>query len=129
MVEQKLDKTQILDQFLSSGEQLVAAVKDLPEAALDYSTAPGEWTIRQIVHHVSDDADLFSFGLKKAIAKPGSALRFEDFPGHECWFTALNFACRPIGPVLDLNSGPPPGNGRYRRLCWGRLGRFKYRNV
>lgn len=97
-----LDKTEIISNFVASGEAFVKLVSALPETLLDASAAPGEWTVRQIVHHVADDADAWCLGFKKAIANPGAPLRFEGFPGNERWFAALGFDRRPVGPALAL---------------------------
>lgn len=91
-----------VSRFLSSSAELVSAVADLPEAVLDCSSAPGAWSIRQIVHHVADDGDVWSMMLKKTIATPGLEVRFEGFPGNEPWANALAFDRRPIGPSLTL---------------------------
>ena len=88
--------------FLAAGEQFCAAVQDLPEHLLECSATPGEWSIRQITHHVADDADVWCFALKRAIATPGAALRFEGFPGNEPWAAALGFDHRPVQTALDL---------------------------
>jgi hypothetical protein len=63
---------------------------------------PGEWTIRQIVHHLADDGDVWCMVLKKAIATPGVPIRFEGFPGNEVWAAALAFDKRSVEPVLAL---------------------------
>ncbi len=104
MTEHILNRTAITAEFLYSGETFVSLVRSLPEPMLDCSTAPGEWTARQIVHHVADDADLWCFALKKAIACPGVPIRFEGFPGNERWFAALGFGKRPVDAALDLIS-------------------------
>lgn len=88
--------------FTSGAEQLEIAVTGLSEKALDYSCTPGEWTIRQIVHHVADDGDVWSMIFKKALATPGVPVRFEGFPGNEAWADALDFDKRPIRNALAL---------------------------
>lgn len=93
---------EIVESFLASAERLEALVKALPDALLDCAEAPGEWTIRQIVHHVADDGDVWCMVLKKAIATPGARVRFEGFPGNEPWANALAFHQRPIAPALEL---------------------------
>jgi hypothetical protein len=102
MPERNTRQKEIIAQFLSSAERFTEAVRGLPEAALDCSTGPGEWGIRQIVHHVADDADAWCFGFKKALANPGAPLRFEGFPGNERWFAALAFDRRPVHAGLAL---------------------------
>jgi hypothetical protein len=102
MTELTTDQQAILHQFVFSGEQFVESLRSVPEAALDCSAGPGEWSIRQIVHHVADDADVWCFALKKALANPGAPLCFEGFPGNERWFAALAFDRRPVRAALAL---------------------------
>jgi hypothetical protein len=102
MREQTLSDEQILSRFITSAERLRALVQGLSEADLDLSGEPGGWTIRQIVHHVADDGDVWSLCIKKAIATPGALVRFEGFLGNEPWARALDFAGREVGPALGL---------------------------
>jgi hypothetical protein len=88
--------------FLSGAERLATAVEGLTEASLDLSSAPGEWTIRQMVHHVADDGDAWSMPLKKAIAIPGAPIRFEGFPGNDAWAAAMAFDKRGVEASLGL---------------------------
>ena len=94
-----------LELFTSGVEKLEKAVAGLSEKELDYSLAPGEWSIRQIVHHVTDDGDGWSFVLKKALGTPGVGFSFGDpgdFPGNEAWANALAFQKRPVTTSLAL---------------------------
>jgi len=104
VTEQVLSDEEILSRFLSGAEKLRTSVKDLSEADLDLSRKPNTWTIRQIVHHLADDCDVWSICIKKAIATPGNIVRFEGFPGNEAWADALDFDKRGIGTVLELIS-------------------------
>jgi hypothetical protein len=91
-----------LTTFLFSADALAEDVAGMTDAPLDQSLAPGEWSIRQIVHHLSDDCDVWCMAMKKAIATPGVMLRFEGFPGNDAWAAALDFAHRPIDAPLAL---------------------------
>jgi hypothetical protein len=88
--------------FVAGAERLEAIIQDLPEEALDSACAPGEWTIRQLVHHLADDCDVWSMCIKRAIATPGVLVRFEGFPGNEPWADGLAFECRGVEPALTL---------------------------
>lgn len=102
MREQTLPDEEILSRFLSSAAKLQALVENLSAADLDLPGGAGGWTIRQIVHHVADDGDVWAMGIKKAIATPGAIIRFEGFPGNEAWADALDFDRREIGTAIDL---------------------------
>ena len=90
------NRISIVQDFLATGEKFVDLVQPLNDEQLNSAAEPDEWTLRQIIHHVADDADVWSFAFKKAIAAPGSPLRFEGFPGNEKWTEALDFAHRPV---------------------------------
>jgi uncharacterized damage-inducible protein DinB len=102
MAEKRLTDGEVLALFISSAETLRTLVQDLSAAELDMPSEADGWTIRQIVHHVADDGDVWSLCIKKAIATPGAVVRFEGFPGNEAWAQAQDFDQREIGPALDL---------------------------
>jgi hypothetical protein len=102
MSEMTPSDEQALLLFTSSAEKLQALVRDLSETDLDVLSEVDGWTIREIIHHVADDCDVWSMCVKKAIATPGVIVRFEGFPGNEAWAQALDFGQREIGPAIDL---------------------------
>jgi hypothetical protein len=100
-----VSQKETLDQFVSGAYRLEKLVCFLTEEQLDKSIAPGEWSIRQIVHHLSTDGDGWSFILQKAIATPGVRVSFGepgDFPGNETIARSLAWDKRPIAGALAL---------------------------
>jgi hypothetical protein len=95
-------KEETLALFLSGAERLETTLAILSAASLDLAAKPGEWTIRQMVHHVADDGDAWSMPLKKAIAISGALIRFEDFPGNDVWANAMAFDKRDIANSVAL---------------------------
>lgn len=102
MAEQPTPRPQLLARFLAVADELVGLVGGLSDAELDLSRAPGEWSIRQIVHHLADDGDVWSMCIKKALATPGAPVRFEGVPGNEAWGEALHSGERGVAPALHL---------------------------
>jgi uncharacterized damage-inducible protein DinB len=96
------DPTHIIHEFQSCASRLAAALANQPEEYLDWRPDRGEWSIRQIVHHLADDLDVWSMCIKKAVATPGAVVRFEGFPGNQAWADALQFDQRPVQAQLDL---------------------------
>jgi len=88
--------------YAAGPDKLEAALGGLSESDLDVSVAPGEWTIRQIVHHVADSEDIWSTAIKVALGAPGSTFDFHWYPGNEPWADALDYAGRAIGPAVAL---------------------------
>jgi len=102
MSQQPLSRAHGLARVHAVAEELATIVQGLSEAELDLSLGPDQWSIRQIVHHLADDGDVWSMCIKKAIATPGAQVRFEGFPGNEAWADALCFGEREVGSALEL---------------------------
>lgn len=102
MAEMTLRDEQILLRFTSSAEKLQTLVQDLSETDLNMPCEEDGWTIRQIIHHIADDCDVWSMCIKKAIATPSTIVRFEGFPGNDAWAQALEFGRRETGSAIDL---------------------------
>jgi hypothetical protein len=102
MAEEPLPRAHSLADFVGIADELVTLVGALSDAELDLSRSPGQWSIRQIVHHLAEDGDVWSMCIKKALATPGASVRFEGFPGNEAWADALDYGERDIGFALQL---------------------------
>jgi len=102
MTEQALSNQEILALFTSSADKLHTLVQNLSEAELDFRTDDDAWSIRQIIHHVADDGDVWSLCIKKAIATPGATIQFAGYPGNEVWGQGLDFEKREIWTAIDL---------------------------
>lgn len=75
---------------------------DQLDLSADREAYPGTWTIREIIHHLVDDGDVWCMQIKRAIATPGVTARFEGYPGNEVWAGRLDFEDRDVGPALRL---------------------------
>lgn len=102
MSELTPSQKETLHRFRGSAARLVEAVAGLTDEQLDCSLSPGEWTVRQIIHHVATDGDAWSISFQKAIANPGAPIRFEGFLDNEIWADAMAFEKRPIGSPIML---------------------------
>jgi hypothetical protein len=91
-----------LDQFVSGAYKLDKLVSFLTEEQLDFSLSPGEWTIRQIVHHVAGDGDAWSMVIQKGLVIPGTLISFGESVENEKWANALAFDKRPIRAAIAL---------------------------
>jgi hypothetical protein len=102
MQEETISPQEILALYTSGPDILQAALAGLSEVDLDACCATGEWTIRQIVHHLADGDDVWSMCIKVALGAPGSTFSFDWYPGNEPWGVRFNYAAREVGPALDL---------------------------
>jgi|SRR5450759_1996389 len=87
--------------YLHGPDRLESAVAGLSGADLDLTRAPGEWTIRQIVHHVADGELQWAAPIKMALAEPGR-IYAHNLMDEDRWAEALDYAGRPIDPSLAL---------------------------
>lgn len=92
---------EILALYRQGVEALQAALAGLDDADLDLSRAPGEWTIRQIVHHMTDSECTVLGGPKAALAEPGRTYQATSY-SQETWAAALAYAERPIASSVAL---------------------------
>ena len=86
--------------YAGAVDELQAALAGLSEAELDLARAPGEWTIRQIVHHLTDGESLFLLPMKMALVESGRPYTLNWPEGNAVW--GESYAERPIAPALDL---------------------------
>jgi hypothetical protein len=96
------DHKSLLDNFTSSLELFEAVFAKIPENGLDWSVKEGEWTVRQVVHHVTEDLTVYGFFIEQALAQSGSKVFFGEFPGNEAWADSLGFDQRPVSNALAL---------------------------
>ena len=103
MSELTASQKETLAIFTSGADKLAEIVAGLSETELDYSIASGEWTIRQIIHHVAEDGDAWSMQFKRALVAPGVRIhRVEGISSNDAWADALAYNRRPIGISLSL---------------------------
>lgn len=91
----------MLNEFRNALADLDALLEDLPDEGLDWAEE-GEWSIREILHHLADDGNVYTFIIERALATPDCKVFFGDFPGNEAWGDRLAFGERPVEGVLNL---------------------------
>lgn len=92
----------ILDAFTNVMEELDLLLETVPEEGLDWAKSEDEWSIRQVIHHLADDGNVYTFIIERGLATPDCKVFFGGFPGNEAWAERLDFDQRPIEPALDL---------------------------
>jgi uncharacterized damage-inducible protein DinB len=92
----------LLESYTALPEQLVEAVSELSEDQLNTASGPGEWSIRQIVHHLADGQTMWTICMRVAIGTPGTAMQFPAYPGNDAWSEQMAYAERNIEPGLRL---------------------------
>ncbi|MCB2213905.1 DinB family protein [bacterium] len=96
------NQQQQLDAFTDAMKAFDAVLAQLPEEGLDWREEEGGWTVREIVHHVGEDCNVYAFIVERALATPGCKVFFGDFPGNDVWGERLAWGERPVEPALAL---------------------------
>jgi hypothetical protein len=65
------DRAGLLERHSASLGVLESALAGLGEAELDRAVAPGEWSVRQIVHHVADTEIIAGARLRMLLSRDG----------------------------------------------------------
>lgn len=92
------DRAGLLDRFRSGYAAVEAALVDVSPAELDRHPPEGEWSAREIVHHLADSEATAYVRLRKLIAEDGTVIQGYDEPE----FARRLHYDRPIEPSLAV---------------------------
>ncbi|HEX2646241.1 MAG TPA: DinB family protein [Candidatus Dormibacteraeota bacterium] len=94
MTEQ--ERARLIDQYRDGYRAVVESFEGITESELDRS-AEGEWTPRQIAHHLADSEMNSAFRIRKLLVEPDPVIQGYD----EKAFAERLTADRPIEPSLQ----------------------------
>ena len=77
-------------------------MQQVPKEGLDWAEKPGEWSIREVLHHLAEDCNVYAFIIEQALATPGCKVFFGEFPGNQVWGKQLAWHERPIDIALEM---------------------------
>ncbi len=67
MTDQPMDRAKLLELYASGPDILTRVVNGLPAPELEKRFSPGEWSIRDIIHHIVDGDDIWNTCIKAAL--------------------------------------------------------------
>ena len=94
---QFLSGQDLMGQVDAAPAKLAAAVDAWRAKGLDTPLAPGKWSVRQILAHITDTEIAFSFRMRQAAAETGHVIQPFD---QEKW--AAGYASADVGTALEL---------------------------
>lgn len=93
------ERRALIDKLRQAPAQLEAAVAGLTDAQIDYIPQEGEWSIRQVVHHMPDSHMQGFIRMKWMLTEDQPTIKLYNQPG----FAALpDTSTTPISVSLDL---------------------------
>lgn len=88
----------LIDRYATGADDVDDAVAAITGDELDHQPPSGEWTARQIVHHLADSESMAYIRLRRLIAEDEPIIAGYDEPG---WARRLHYD-RPIEPSLAV---------------------------
>jgi len=90
--------TDLLERFRRGPELVAVAATGAPTTELDFQPAPGRWTIRQILCHMSDSEMVGAYRFRSVIAEDNPSLSAYD---EKRWASHLDYQHRRIASALE----------------------------
>ncbi len=85
----------LIDAYKGGHQAVVDALEGITETQLDARPSPGEWTPREVVHHLADSEMTSALRLRRLLAEENPAIAGYD---EEAFARRLHYGERPIGP-------------------------------
>ncbi|GCE24478.1 DinB family protein [Dictyobacter kobayashii] len=93
---------EIIELYAQGPRLLQETLEGLTEQDLNLTKAPGEWSICQMVHHISDGDDLWMRVAKAALTRPGCLYSHDWYTTDNASADLLDYAGRAIEPAVQL---------------------------
>ncbi|MEO5884648.1 MAG: DinB family protein [Candidatus Limnocylindrales bacterium] len=92
------ERSALLERYATGADAVDAAVDGISDEGLDYRPPSGEWTAREIVHHLADSESMAFIRLRRLLAEDDPVIAGYDEPE---WARRLHYD-RPIEPSLAV---------------------------
>lgn len=79
-------------------DRLAAALSGLPDAAIDFRPAPGEWSAREVLAHLVHSEIVYGYRYRAIVAEPEGPIAGYD---QERWTPLTPERTWPVGVLLD----------------------------
>jgi hypothetical protein len=124
------ERAALLERYRDGAGVFIATVAQLSDAELDVRSIEGEWTVREICHHLADSEMTSAIRLRRLIAEDNPAIVGYD----EMRFSqVLHYDDRPIPPSLEAAAAARASTlqilERLTEAEWGRQGTHSERGA
>lgn len=92
------DRSELLERFRRGPEVVAAALTGAAGSEVDYTPAPGQWSVRQIVAHLADSEIVGCMRFRRTIAEDNPTIEWYD---EKAWAERLDYGKRKYSASLD----------------------------
>jgi hypothetical protein len=91
------ERAALIDRYKAGYGEVVDALHDIEPAELDWRPAPGEWSAREVVHHLADSETISGLRLRRLLTEERPLI-----PGYDqdAYARRLRYQDRPWEPAL-----------------------------
>jgi hypothetical protein len=108
---------------LESTKAETLKIFDLAEPALGRRHAPGKWSVRELLHHLTDAETVLFDRIRRVISEPRPVIWAFD---QDAWANRLGYADRPLGISRNLYEATRAGVVYYAQLHYRRNGHLEF---
>ena len=93
------ERDELIERYGEGPELLYTALENVPDEALTFRPAPGEWSVHEIIVHLADSEANAALRCRMLIAEPGRQVMAYD---QNVWAERLDYHAREFDPALEL---------------------------
>jgi hypothetical protein len=92
------ERSALIKQYAGGYEEVVSALNDFPADSLGARLIPGNWTAREIVHHLGDSETTSAVRIRRLLAEDNPLIQGYD---QDHFATRLRYNERDMAPALE----------------------------
>jgi hypothetical protein len=93
------ERGRLIEQYAAGPGRLKQALAQVPDGALTWRPAPGEWSAHEVVCHCADSESNASLRIRYLVCEPEPVIVGYD---QETWATALDYHGQPLDAALAV---------------------------
>jgi hypothetical protein len=92
------ERKALIARYKAGYRVVTAALRGIRPAELAWRPAPGEWSAREVVHHLADSETISGQRLRRLLIEDNPLIQGYD---QEVYARQLRYQSRPMGPALE----------------------------
>jgi hypothetical protein len=93
------ERRTFIARYKAGYREVVAALRGIRPAELDFRPAPGEWSAREVIHHLADSETISGIRLRRLLVEDGPVIQGYD---QDDYARRLRYQERPMAPALEV---------------------------